>query len=135
MHQAWDEEKVAEQPFQVSLNFDSLVDSMLLHSIERDSYTFPWAAVSITSSATMHELRDSEREGFWERLNKRRIFLIDRELSSSLNEDETTELEWLQARLASYVDAIAPLPFAELEAFEALIDGQQSGGGYFSDSP
>lgn len=119
-----DEYELSREPLQKSLRFDCEVNWLQFRSMERGSYTFPLEAMSITASATMNEFDESDGEPYWDRVNKRRVFLIDKELNSSLDEEENTELERLQAHLASYVDAIAPLPFAELEVFEALIDGQ-----------
>lgn len=127
MQHSWDEAYGSEVPSTEYFNFDSLVEFTRRFLTERDSHSCPWEAVSITSSAIMHELWDSEHEGFWDRLNNRRIFLIDRELNSSLSDHELAELEWMQARFSAYVDAIAPLPFNELEALEEeLLEEQLS---------
>ena len=119
-----DEDEVSREPLQKRLRFDYDVNWLLFRSMERDSYTFPLEAMSITTSATMNEFDESDSGHYWDRNNKRRVFLIDKEWSSSLNEQENTELERLQALLTSYVDAITPLPFDKLEAFEAMIDEQ-----------
>lgn len=135
MRLLWDEYDGIKTPSPDKSYIDSLLDLSRKISDDWKAFTFPLDAISITSSTTMHELCHFGQEGYWERVNNRRIFLINREYNSSLSDSENEELERLQARFASYMDAISPLPFAELEAFEARIDEQRSEGNHCSDSP
>lgn len=130
-----DEDEVSRELLHQRFRIDYDINWLLFSSMERGLCRIPLEAMSTTNSATMNEFDESDGGSYWERLNKRRIFLIDRELNSSLSDREISELEWMQARFTAYLDAIAPLPFAELEAFEAKIDEQQSAGNHCSDSP
>jgi transposase-like protein len=57
-------------------------------------------------------------EDEWERLNKRRVELIDKEAEVGLSKDELGELERLQEETGKRLNRIAPLPFETLERFE-----------------
>ena len=54
----------------------------------------------------------------WDRLNRRRLLLIEKRARDGLETVEQNELDQLQAEAATYVDALAPLPFAALDQFE-----------------
>ena len=60
-----------------------------------------------------------------ENINRRRIFLIDKEFRCSLNKDESAELNGLQIVFSKYMDKAHPLPFAELEAMETKVKNNE----------
>ncbi len=57
----------------------------------------------------------AETAGGW---TQRRLALIDKKYSSGLTAEEGAELAALQARMDEHLDAVAPVPLEQLDAFE-----------------
>ena len=57
----------------------------------------------------------------WRKTNRRRGKLIDKEIEDTINSDERTELEGLQAYAEYYLDRETPIPATELEKLEELL--------------
>ncbi len=82
----------------------------------------PLEAISRTASVRLKELDDPWPEGYWGYLNRRRVFLIEKDCRPGLRQSERTELSRLQEQMESYLAAIAPLPFEGLEELERRIE-------------
>lgn len=54
-------------------------------------------------------------EGAWDRLNRRRLKLIDKDMEHGLSAVEKAELDELEKEAEDYVNRVAPLPFGMLE--------------------
>jgi hypothetical protein len=90
-------------------------DSQMFRSL--GSWVPSPAGLSRTFGACSVGRGDNDDEQ-WILRNKRRIYLINKRFESSLTAGEAVELEQLQADMARYLDAVAPLPIHTLERFE-----------------
>jgi hypothetical protein len=50
--------------------------------------------------------------------NKRRLTLIEKKYAGGVTAEEEAELAALQAKMDEHLDAVAPVPLEQLEAFE-----------------
>jgi predicted DNA-binding antitoxin AbrB/MazE fold protein len=62
---------------------------------------------------------DSERA--WDAFNDRRAFLIDKELSEGLSDEEAAELQRLQDAADRYLDTVSPIQLEDLSWLEARV--------------
>ncbi len=74
----------------------------------------------------------------WEAANRRRIYLIDKDLDGSITGSEKVELDDLERSTGRFIDIVAPLPTAVLDDLRRAIreaegriqvDGQKGSGG------
>lgn len=84
---------------------------LLLNAAAR-SHTYGLRSASIADSA--------DRQ--WDARNRRRLHLIEKELTGALVEDERQELAELQSSMAAELNAVAPLPFDHLDDLERRLN-------------
>jgi hypothetical protein len=84
------------------------------------------AALSHTYGQRSASISDSE-DRQWETRNRRRLYLIDKELAGTLAEVERQELVELQTSMAAELNAVAPLPFDHLDELERQFNERRRG--------
>jgi hypothetical protein len=57
----------------------------------------------------------------FEQKNERRYLLLQKQRASGLTSTEAEELECLEVETTEYLDVVAPLPFEQLERWEAML--------------
>ncbi len=78
------------------------------------------AAVSHTFGGRSASYPDSEQEQ-WEQMNRRRIFLLEKERTTGLDSDHAEELRRLREHLGRALSALDPLPFDRLNDLERRV--------------
>jgi hypothetical protein len=70
-----------------------------------------WVGKQLTGTLTQDE---------WDTKNKRRCWLIDKQLANKLTRAEASELQQLEDEMSSHLDLVAPLPFEALGRLEEI---------------
>ncbi len=72
------------------------------------------ARLRLLSARVMDDINRAT-EAAWDRLNRRRLKLIDKDMEQGLSAAEKAELDELENKARDYVNRLFPLPFGMLE--------------------
>jgi hypothetical protein len=61
-----------------------------------------------------------------EKKNKKRCFLIEKEIKESITEEEKLELDKLQEEMLAYRRKVSPLPLEDLRAFKKELERKKN---------
>jgi hypothetical protein len=86
----------------------------------------PRVAAGLETAIRFLNLLSEERQrrrddAVWDKLNQRRLELIDRDIGQGLSVSERAELEDLEKKADDYLDKVAPLPFEMIEKLKAAL--------------